>query len=329
MQSFKLKNSRKRWWRCLGAVRSVISSRGKQVQAWKKVPEGPWTPRRAETREAQQRDAFPVSPGLRARAPALCQTALHPAAPGDERAPTLALLPHRAPLSPCKRVCGSVLSFPSHCARPPPRQSRLIPLTRNTPNSATAGRASPPRSTPIPAPRRETSSSPGAAHRPSFPLRRARSLLSRLLIQSQPFSTIFILFWSIILKLIPVCAIFNYFKLIGSSSNWTGRSPRSGRVLSFLASVEPSWPTHWRDRAGTALVFQADSRARRGNRLSKPRRGAAMLCSHPQGATVGKSVYLPTGPLTDNTTTGTMPISEFWVRKESFRARNLLKTFGR
>ena len=54
-----------------------------------------------------------------------------------------------------------------------------------------------------------------------------------------------------------------------------------------------------------------------------------MLCSHPQGATVGKSVYLPTGPLTDNTTTGTMPISEFWVRKESFRARNLLKTFGR
>lgn len=145
MQSFKLKNSRKRWWRCLGAVRSVISSRGKQVQAWKKVPEGPWTPRRAETREAQQRDAFPVSPGLRARAPALCQTALHPAAPGDERAPTLALLPHRAPLSPCKGVCGSVLSFPSHCARPPPRQSRLIPLTRNTPNSATADRASPPR----------------------------------------------------------------------------------------------------------------------------------------------------------------------------------------
>lgn len=229
MHSFKLKNRRKRWWRCLGAVRSVISSRGKQVQAWKKVPEGPWTLRRAETQEAQQRDAFPVSPGLRARNRPCVRQRCTAAAPGDEWVPTLSLLPRHAPLSPCKRVCGSVMSFPSHCARPPPRQSRLIPLTRNTHRTH-------PLLTVPPLLDRRPSQHPAvkcpppldAAHRPSFPLRRARSLLLRLIIQSQPFSTIFILFWSIILKLIRVCAIFNYFKLIGSSSNWTGRSPRSG-----------------------------------------------------------------------------------------------------
>lgn len=327
MHSFKL-NRRKRWWRCLGAVRSVISSRGYKPERRCLRAPGPWGEQRPRRHSSGTRSqsALACAPGT---GPVSGSAAPPPPQVMSEFQPSLCYLAMRL----CHPASASAVpSCPSPLTVPDPRHvshgwypspvthTELIHCWPCLPSSIDAHPSTPPWNVLLPWTQRTVPPSPCGEQGHFFYDSLSKVSPSQLFSVYSEAS-----FWSWY-----VCVLF---LIISNSSgpHLTGQGGLRGqaRVLSFLASVEQSWPTHWRDRAGTALVFQADSRARCGNRLRKPRRGAAMLCSHPQGAPVGKSVYLPTGTLTNNTTTGTMPISEFWVRKESFRARNLLKTFGR
>lgn len=217
MQSFKLKNSRRRAdegaCRQFGQLSAAGESRYKPER---KVPEGPWTPKQAK--EAQQRDVpsqpWPARPGHGA----LCQTAA-PRRPRwwPEPQPRSATSP-RASVTLQARLPGSVLSFPSPCL-PRPRHASpgWYPSPVTPPNSVLPlldrdAHQHPRRKRPPPLGSLTVLPSPAESKVTSFTTPYPKSA----------FSTIFILFWSIILKLIPVCAIFNYFKLIGSSSNWTG-----------------------------------------------------------------------------------------------------------
>lgn len=226
MQSFKLKNSRKSWWRCLRAVRSVISSRESRYNKLKEVPEGPWTPRRAETREAQQRGAFPVSPGLRARAPAPVSGRAAAAAQVMKSEPQPSLLPphQRASVTLQARLqFGPVL--PLTLCQTPPRQSGWYP-SPVTPELSLR--------TVLPLLERPSQHPavkvllPGAAHRPSFPCGEQGHFFHDSLSKVGP-SQLFSFyseasFWSWYL-----CVLFLIiYKLIGSSSNWiAGRSQQA------------------------------------------------------------------------------------------------------
>ena len=285
----------------------------------KECARGPRTARRAQTQGAAgdvRSQPRPAHPG-----PVLCERAPHPHRPGDEwdspapspsrwwvrhrprwrvRGPRTLTVQVRTELQPGRlttplgHTAGTSVvwprSSPPKCQTPPHR-SHLLPLARNTHwlvhswarflslTVISVRFAS--KSAPFPTPWCEMPFLPLLAVPSPFLQPRSSSLLLWLLIQCQPFSSIFILFWGIILKCVRVSVISNYFKPIGPSSK--GGLEVRARILSFLASV-PWLPAALTDTVKGQALHCTGFPGWQLNKTWKPtqktRSGAATLHCH-------------------------------------------------